>query len=225
MSDLDLIPDVLSPIPGESGPDRFVRAALLAVGASATKNVPLFTRVVIRPLDRNAAKLPYYLKDPDLSTCQLLQMALARIVTGTLFLAPYVPSKASEEQEKAYAPFGAMTTPALGCEMPLKKRSDGFWIANAAGGDLHASTCIADPIRIDDDHYTVETVEGGQEDAMGWTMTERFSDPPRSLVRKNGLWMMGERHIIRVIDHSLLPAPYLPMPTPGGVADDSSVPA
>lgn len=224
MSDLDLVPDALSPLPGETGPDRIVRALLLAVGASATKNVSVFERVVVRPSDRNAEKLRYYLNDSTLSTCQLLQMAVGRLATGTLFVAPYMPGNASGEQGAAYAHFGAMTTPAAGCAMPLK-RSDGFWIANAAGGELHAVTCIADPIRIDDDHYTVETVEGGQEDAMGSTMTLRFSDPPRTLRRVNGLWMMGERHIIRVIDHSLLPIPYLPMPPPGGVADDSSVPA
>jgi hypothetical protein len=220
MADTDFDPDVLTLTPGETIPQRLVRSALVGVGCSATKLKPIYERVVVRPSDRTPAKLPYYMNDPKLSTCQLEQMAIVRMVGGGFFEAPYVPGAASAEQDAVYNAHGAMYSPPKGWELDLVA-SDGFWIDNGTGYDLHAITTIADPIAVVPGVYTVETVEGGQADIMGSTLTNRFT---RTLTLKNGRWYMGARYIIRVLRSRLLPIPTY-IADPGGPADDGSVPA
>lgn len=222
MADTDLTPDVLSIVVGEYPEDRVIRAALMGVGCSATKNVALYTRTIVRPVDRTQKMHQYYYQDSTLSTCQLGAMAWARIAgcpdkecTG-----PYTPGDVPEDQIALFTRYSACIEVGQGYDVSsVLAPADSFLINVVGGNDVHCVTVVsAVVVSTDGLTLTFDTVEGGQPDAMGSSATGKFT---RTLVHKNGYWYEGARAVCRILQNRKLPIPFQFPLAPGGTADDT----
>lgn len=215
--------DILDQIPGETAAERIVRASLLMVDCSATVDTPRYVRCIVRPADRTLQKLTYYTEDSKLSTCQIAQLRAVGIAgcTEPELVNGYKPGAISADQRAAWSRFKAFDDVKPGDDLELAA-SDGIWIDDGTGHDVHAATCVTDGRRVDANTIVVDTVEGGQwkvrdddpkEKAIGTTAQRRFT---RTLVRKaDGRWYMGARHVIVVLRSSKLPIPTTPFAATG----------
>jgi hypothetical protein len=225
MADTDLDPDVLSLVVGESPADRVIRAALMGVGCSATKNVPLYTRTIVRPSDRTPKMHSYYYEDRTLSTCQLAAMAWDRIAgcPDPEATAPYVPGDIPSDEIRLFDRYDARIEVGHGFDVSSVLAPSDSFLINTTGNDVHCVTVVS-PIEASPNGtiLTFETVEGGQGDVMGSTATGKFS---RTLLLKNGLWYMGSRFVVRILQNRKLPIPVAALPDRGGPADETIDPA
>lgn len=208
--------------------DRIAAAALAHAGCSEVHNVDLYNEIVVRPVDRTPTVLPYYDRNPRLSTCSLTAIGALRLAgceepecLSTYFPASGGMRDAFSDLQALARRFGAWT----GSSPPVApmKKGDVWVIVDAQGSDGHMGTCTDDAVVAPDGSWSVPTVEGGQVPVndsgalvAGSSAIAAFSGiHARHFVRDGARMRLGARYLLGYASAALLPIPDDLSPDPG----------